>query len=137
MQYIPPLVFSSVTLIDPAVTAFISWAAGIENLPGLFSWLGGCVVVSGVAVISYGERQRTSIEDKEQSEASKTSEDDHHRFIVHKHDTLDSVIPSHHNSVHAIDLDDIEPRDPHDNPREMEVEMRRLRVVLPSPEDAV
>jgi len=65
MQYIPPLVFSSVTLVDPAVTAFISWTAGIEHLPGIFSWLGGAVVVAGVAIISYGERKRREEEEGE------------------------------------------------------------------------
>lgn len=58
MQYIPPLVFASVTLVDPAVTALISWIFGIEALPGMFSWLGGGVVIAGVGIIGYGERQR-------------------------------------------------------------------------------
>eukprot|EP01039_Chlorochromonas_danica_P003650 gene3650-3996_t len=58
MQYIPPLVFASVTLVDPAVTALISWIFGIEALPGIFSWLGGGVVIAGVGIIGYGERVR-------------------------------------------------------------------------------
>ncbi len=59
MQYIPPLVFSAVSLVDPAVTALLSWGFGIESLPSLFSWLGGATVIAGVAAISYGERLRT------------------------------------------------------------------------------
>jgi hypothetical protein len=65
MQYIPPLVFSSLGLVDPAVTAIISWAAGVEHWPSLFAWFGGAIVMSGVGLISFGEHQRS--ESAEQS----------------------------------------------------------------------
>lgn len=55
LQHIPPLVFSSLSLADPALTAGFSWVFGIEG-----SWLGGIIVMSGVGVISYGEHRRTS-----------------------------------------------------------------------------
>jgi len=58
LQHIPPLVFSSLALADPALTALLSWAAGLEGLPSVLSWLGGIVVMAGVGVISYGEHQR-------------------------------------------------------------------------------
>jgi hypothetical protein len=47
MQHIPPLVYSSVVLLDPAVTAILSWSTGLEPLPGPAVWLGGLVVMSG------------------------------------------------------------------------------------------
>jgi len=40
-------VYSSLTLLDPAVTAALSWLIGVEALPGWFVWLGGLVVMSG------------------------------------------------------------------------------------------
>eukprot|EP01031_Cornospumella_fuschlensis_P031212 gene31212-37721_t len=68
MQYIPPLVFSALSLVDPAVTAGLSYWAGLEALPSLFSWLGGGVVLAGVALISYGERVREKTGDGETSD---------------------------------------------------------------------
>lgn len=58
MQYIAPLIFSALALIDPAVTAILSWAIGVEHLPSLYSWIGGAVVMAGVGLISYGEYER-------------------------------------------------------------------------------
>jgi drug/metabolite transporter (DMT)-like permease len=58
MQYIAPLIFSALALVDPAVTAILSWMIGVEDLPSLFSWLGGAVVMMGVGLISYGEYAR-------------------------------------------------------------------------------
>ncbi len=58
MQYISPLVFASVTLVDPAITGLISWCAGLEGIPDLKTWLSGFVVISGVALITYGEHLR-------------------------------------------------------------------------------
>lgn len=57
MQYLPPLVFSSISLLDPALTAVISWVGGVESLPTLYSWFGGFIVMVGVAVISIGEHR--------------------------------------------------------------------------------
>ncbi len=58
MQYIPPLIFSSLGLVDPAVTAVLSWLVGVESLPSLVTWLGGFTVMAGVGVITIGEHLR-------------------------------------------------------------------------------
>ncbi len=73
MQHIAPLVFSALALFDPAMTAILSWAAGIEHLPSLYAWAGGAVVMSGVGLISYGEHQRSHKEKLEQAEEEKRS----------------------------------------------------------------
>lgn len=57
MSYIPPLIFSALSLLDPAITAFLSWMLGLEKLPTIFSWLGGLIVILGVATIYYGEQR--------------------------------------------------------------------------------
>ncbi len=73
MQHIPPLVFSALALFDPAMTAILSWAGGIEHLPSIYAWAGGAVVMSGVGLISYGEHQRSHKEKLEQAEEDKRS----------------------------------------------------------------
>jgi drug/metabolite transporter (DMT)-like permease len=55
MQYIAPLIFSALGLLDPALTAIISWVIGVESLPSIFSWVGGIVVMVGVGLISLAE----------------------------------------------------------------------------------
>jgi hypothetical protein len=60
MQHISPLVFSSVTLIDPAITAVLAWCFGIEGLPAWYAWVGGIIVMVGVGLISYGERGKAA-----------------------------------------------------------------------------
>lgn len=65
MQYMSPLVFSALGLIDPAITAMISWSIGVEGLPAWFSWLGGGFVMVGIGIISYGEFQREQKKNEE------------------------------------------------------------------------
>ena len=57
MQYIAPLVFSALSLMDPALTAIISWLAGVEPLPMAFSWIGGTIVMTGIGLISFAEKK--------------------------------------------------------------------------------
>jgi len=68
MSYIPPLVFSSLSLLDPTLTALLSWMFALEGLPSVYSWIGGLVVIGGVAVIMYGEKKRESSHNYEKSE---------------------------------------------------------------------
>jgi len=58
IQYIPPLLFSCATLLDPIFTGLISWAVGLEGVPTAHTWIGGLVVIAGSACISYGETRR-------------------------------------------------------------------------------
>lgn len=65
MTHISPLIFSSIQLVDPIMTGIIAWIAGIEGIPDLYTWIGGFVVISGVALITYGEHQRSHTENNE------------------------------------------------------------------------
>lgn len=60
-NFIPPLVFSCVLLVDPAVTGVISWFMGIEAWPDVFTILGGLIVVGGVALVTYGEHLKEGV----------------------------------------------------------------------------
>ena len=70
MQYIPPLIFSACGLVDPAITAILSWAIGVESLPTLVTWIGGFTVMTGVGVISLGDHYRTEEEHKQAAAAT-------------------------------------------------------------------
>lgn len=70
MQYIPPLIFSSSALINPAVTAILSWLVGVESLPSVVTWIGGFTVMTGVGVVSVGDHYRTEEEHKQAAAAA-------------------------------------------------------------------
>lgn len=53
-----PLVFATAQLIDPITTGLISWAARVEGIPPLPTWIGGGVISVGVATLVYGESKR-------------------------------------------------------------------------------
>jgi hypothetical protein len=67
------LVFSAVTLVDPAITGIISWLVGIEGVPDVYTWSGGIVVIGGVLIVIFGENQRLK---EEAQEALLNNEDD-------------------------------------------------------------
>lgn len=69
------MVFSSTALLDPALTAILSWICGIEALPTLYSWLGGGTVICGVALISIAEAQHKK--EHEKSAAHSKASADH------------------------------------------------------------
>lgn len=89
MQYLPPLVFSSVSLLDPALTAVLSYLFGIERWPSLWSWLGGITVIVGVAIISIAEQrqhdqQRHAKEDHSASASARNAEEEDMDRSVHR-----------------------------------------------------
>lgn len=58
MQYIDPLLFSSLLLVTIPTTGFLSWALGIEGIPDKFTIIGGSVMLIGIGLITYSEHQR-------------------------------------------------------------------------------
>jgi hypothetical protein len=74
IQHISPLVFSSITLVDPAITGLIAWLCGIEGVPDIATWAGGFVVVFGVGLIIVGESRRESAEKEKMASAGSTAD---------------------------------------------------------------
>jgi hypothetical protein len=58
VQFIDPLVFSSVQLVDPILVGLISWRCGLEPPPILLVWLGGGTIILGILLLTYGEHDR-------------------------------------------------------------------------------
>ncbi len=72
MQYIDPLLFSSLLLLTIPTTGTLSWLLGIENIPDLWTVSGGSVIISGIAMITYSEHQRS----KEREKTAGSEKDD-------------------------------------------------------------
>jgi len=60
IKYISPLVFSTVQLADPILTAFMSYAAGLETLPSIDTWIGGVLLVVGIVIVIRSESIRNA-----------------------------------------------------------------------------
>ena len=65
LSFFSPLLFSAITLVDPACTALVSWALEIESLPDVYTWLGGLTVIGGIALVLYGESYREKLQQQE------------------------------------------------------------------------
>ena len=58
VRYTSPVVFSTAQLLDPGLTAFMSWLAGLERLPSVSTGIGVLVVGVGIAGVVLGEYGR-------------------------------------------------------------------------------
>jgi hypothetical protein len=76
VQYMDPLVFATAQLIDPVTTGLISWAARIEGIPPVSTWIGGGVISVGVATLVYGESKRKESERAATSAAASSEKND-------------------------------------------------------------
>lgn len=104
VMYISPLVFSSILLVDPAITGIISWSAGLEDIPSLQTWIGGFTVVTGVLLIIIGEnsREKGSETVQNNNKNNKTSVNNNKEYTdavelvgkKKKDSTLYSILPS-------------------------------------------
>ena len=73
MQYVSVLVFSASTLLDPAITGIISYAAGLEGIPDFRTIIGGGLIVIGVGAVTVGESHH---EEQHVHDALDTNNDD-------------------------------------------------------------
>eukprot|EP00949_MAST-11_sp_MAST-11-sp1_P003133 g3133.t1 len=69
LRYISPLLISAALLMEPLVGSLLGAAAGVQGLPGVYTFLGGPVVLVGLLLILYGERAALDIDNTEQESA--------------------------------------------------------------------
>jgi hypothetical protein len=58
MKNLNPLIFSSMNMLDPAITGLMSWSAGLEGVPAAGVILGGSIVTVGISLLTVGEQKR-------------------------------------------------------------------------------
>ena len=62
IRYMDPVIFSTVMQLNPALTGAISSVWGLEGLPSLSTFLGGSIIISGIACLTYFESKRKRAE---------------------------------------------------------------------------
>lgn len=69
VKHISAVVFSTVQLVDPALTGFIAWIWGLEGIPSVATFIGGVVVALGIAAVVVFEARRKRAEESAQAQA--------------------------------------------------------------------
>ena len=63
VKFVSPLTISTAMLSEPLFGSYLGYLAGMQPLPGLFTWLGGMVLLVGLFAILYGETEKDEKEE--------------------------------------------------------------------------
>jgi drug/metabolite transporter (DMT)-like permease len=57
VKYVSPLTIATAMLSEPLFGSYLGYLAGMQPIPGLYTWLGGVVLLVGLFAILYGETE--------------------------------------------------------------------------------
>lgn len=66
VKFVSPLTISTAMLSEPLFGSCMGYLAGIQPIPGIYTWLGGLVLIFGLFAILYGESQKEEIKEEQQ-----------------------------------------------------------------------
>ena len=52
LRWLPTLLISVTLVMEPMIGALIGWAIGVEEIPGMWTWLGGPLMVAGTVMVT-------------------------------------------------------------------------------------
>lgn len=55
VKFVSPLTIATAMLSEPLVGSYLGYLAGMQPMPGLYTWLGGVVLLVGLFAVLYGE----------------------------------------------------------------------------------
>ena len=64
LRWIPPLTISMMLIMEPVIGSIIGWIVGVDSIPQIWTLIGGLLMVSGLALVTF---------DSESEEASEPS----------------------------------------------------------------
>lgn len=64
LRWIPPLTISMMLIMEPVIGSIIGWIIGVDSIPQIWTLIGGLLMVSGLALVTF---------DSESEEASEPS----------------------------------------------------------------
>ena len=64
LRWIPPLTISMMLIMEPVIGSIIGWIVGVDSIPQIWTLIGGILMVSGLALVTF---------DTESEEASEPS----------------------------------------------------------------
>ncbi len=54
LRWLPPIVISVSVVMEPLIGSLIGWGMGTTSVPGMWTWLGGPLLIAGVLLVSLG-----------------------------------------------------------------------------------
>ena len=57
LKFISPLTVSTAMLAEPLMGSLMGYVLGIQAMPGLYTWIGGFVLIGGLALVAYGDNK--------------------------------------------------------------------------------
>ncbi len=54
LRWFPPLVISIAVVLEPLIGSLLGWILGTTSVPGIWTWLGGPLLIAGVLLVSLG-----------------------------------------------------------------------------------
>jgi drug/metabolite transporter (DMT)-like permease len=61
LKYMSPLTISTAMLSEPILGSYMGYLAHLQNLPGIYTWCGGTIVLIGLFLILYGENATPTV----------------------------------------------------------------------------
>eukprot|EP01111_Echinosteliopsis_oligospora_P005708 TRINITY_DN1927_c0_g1_i1.p1 TRINITY_DN1927_c0_g1~~TRINITY_DN1927_c0_g1_i1.p1 ORF type:complete len:484 (+),score=102.35 TRINITY_DN1927_c0_g1_i1:24-1475(+) len=58
LKYVPPLIYSLINLCDPVLSGTYGWLIKVDGVPGVFTFVGGGITLSGIVILSIGQDRR-------------------------------------------------------------------------------
>jgi len=58
LRWLPTLLISVTLVMEPMIGAVIGWAIGVEEIPGMWTWVGGPLMVAGTVMVTIAVARR-------------------------------------------------------------------------------
>ncbi len=62
LRWIPPLTISMILIMEPVIGSVIGWVVGVDNVPGVWTLVGGLLMVAGLALVTLDDESNDSVE---------------------------------------------------------------------------
>jgi len=59
LKYISPVVIATALLMEPLVGCLIGSVLGVQELPGIWTWVGGVVLMVGLLLVTFAENRKS------------------------------------------------------------------------------
>ena len=58
LRWIPPLTISMILIMEPVIGSIIGWVVGVDSIPQLWTIIGGSLMISGLALVTFGSESQ-------------------------------------------------------------------------------
>ena len=62
LRWLPPLVISVSVVLEPLLGGLLGWFLGVQDIPGMWTWIGGPFMIAGMALAIVGTNNRLTQE---------------------------------------------------------------------------